>query len=487
MLPDFPFVYDEYDMPMNTRALPSDRLIEVTASYREELDQKSLTLAGDHRYYCRAAPGTEPMQWEAIGYLLPILARHYPDRYTLQTVGNRLRWTNLLLGTDACLTMGDVASLPLVDHQGTPLPDPACRPLDWLARQVQEDLILISGDTARGTPMVAGNLCFGASWCLDDKLGKSFLGIHDEVPQFAARIGRPADLVMRRLKEERPIGRLNWSIATTTTRNMAPRLAHLTISSRRGITGANAGDRCFLRLEWQTLSRLPHTGGILFTIHTTIRPLVEVIADPERLRLLTGAIKGLPRPTLEYKGMAGYRDALVDYLEARCRAAAGNPPTTAARLWRSNDGQAEPSTAAPYERERPQDRGGRRTSLDTGEPAGTAPMPAYVWDEGDGEPFTFDPAHVLEGEPRAHIRWARRSKPDQPWYQAGRLFMVPCTVRMICEGFQTFLIEDGEAVVTIDDEESIRCGAGDVISLPRDSVSIWRITRPLRCFFTYSK
>lgn len=478
MLPDFPFVYPEYDMPMNTRALPSDRVIEVTASYRKELDQKSLTLAGDHRYYCRAAPGTEPMQWEAIAYLLPILARHYPDHFTLETIGNRLHWTNHLLGTDACVTVGDEASLPLVDHQGTPLPDPACRPLDWLARQVQEDLILIGGDAKQGTPMVAGSLCFGASWCLDDKLGKSFLAIHDEVPQFAARIGRPADLVMQRLKEERPIGRLNWSIATTATRNMAPRLAHLTIPSRRGITGVNASERCFLRLEWQTLSRLPYTRGILFTIHTTIRPLVEVIADPERLRLLAGAIKGMPRPTLEYKGMAGYRDALVDYLEARCREAAGNPPSTAARLWRSNDGQAEPSAVAPYERERLQD---------PGEPVGAVPRPAQRGAEGNDEPFTFDPAQVLEGEPHARVQWVRRSEPDQPWYQVGRLFIAPCTVRMICEGFQTFLIEEGEMMVTIDDGESQTYGAGDVISPPRDSVSIWRITRPLRCFFTYSK
>ncbi|MGH2388769.1 MAG: heme-dependent oxidative N-demethylase family protein, partial [Chloroflexota bacterium] len=301
---NFPFVYDEYDMPMNTRALPSDRVIEVTSSYGEELDQKSAILGDDHHYYCRAAPGTESMQWEAIGYLLPILARHYPDHFVLETAGNRLRWTNHLLGTEACLTMGDGASLPVTDHRRTALPDPACRPLDWLARQVQEDLILMRGDAERGTPMAAGSLCFGASWCLDDKLGKSFLGIHDEVPQFAARIGRPADLVMQRLKEGRPVGGLNWSIATTPMRNMAPRLAHLVVPTRRGITGVNAGERCFLRLEWQTLSRLPRTKGILFTIHTTIRPLAEVIADPERLRLLTGAVKGLPRPTLEYKGMA---------------------------------------------------------------------------------------------------------------------------------------------------------------------------------------
>src|SRR6185312_8299011 len=123
----------------------------------------------------------------------------------------------------------------------------------------------------------------------------------------------------------------------------APRLIYQALKTRRGITGVNAGERCFLRLEWQTLSRLPTTNGILFTIHTSIRPLVQVIDDPERLRRLAAVVKGIPRPTREYKGMAGYYDALVDYLEARCREAAGLPATTAGRLWRKSDVAGKPT------------------------------------------------------------------------------------------------------------------------------------------------
>ena len=122
-----------------------------------------------------------------------------------------------------------------------------------------------------------------------------------------------------------------------------------------------------------------------------------------------------------------------------------------------------------------------------GESGGEGASPARAWDESDGEPFPFDPAHVLEGEPLARVQWARRSEPEQPWYWAGRLFIAPCTVRMICEGFQTFLIEDGEVVVTHDEGTPETVGVGGVISPPRDSVSVWRITRALRCFFTYSK
>ncbi len=491
MLPDFPFAYDEFDMPMNTRALISDRLIEVTAPYREELDQKSAILAGDQRYYCQAAANTAAMQWETVTLLLPMLARHYPEHFVLETTGQHLRWTNRLLGTKACLTPGDQDSIPKVDHLGVPSRTRAGRVLDWLARQVQEDLILMSGEAALGTPLVAGSLCFGGSWSLDDKMGKSFLAIHHEVPHFDARIGRSADPAMQPPKEGRPIGRSNWSIASTDIRNMAPRLVYRALKTRRGITGTNAGERCFLRLEWQTLSRLPNSRAILFTIHTSIRPLVQVIEDPERLRRLTAVVKGIPRPTREYKGMAGYYDALVDYLEARCREAAGQPATTAGRLWRTHTGSAELTTPPPAEAGPAGDAGrhpptnsipatGRSGSFGAADSSDARDIEGF-------EPFHFDPAHVLAGEPRARVQWIRRSGLNEPWYQVGRLRIEPSTVRMICDGFQAFLIEQGEVLVTVDQGEPQRFQTGEVISPPRDSVALWQVIRPLRCFFTYGK
>jgi hypothetical protein len=50
-------------------------------------------------------------------------------------------------------------------------------------------------------------------------MGKSVLAIHQEAPRFGPGIGRPADLVMQRLKAGRPTSRLNWSITTTNRLN----------------------------------------------------------------------------------------------------------------------------------------------------------------------------------------------------------------------------------------------------------------------------
>lgn len=297
------FDRDVFDLSMNMRALKDNRLIEVDGErYHRELAEKEAILAGDYRYYCQLPPGTEAMQWETIELLLPAMARHYPEHFTLAIEGDRWRWTNRPLGVATPFRLGDAATLPLP-------------PLDWLSRQVQEDLCLMDG-RAEGTPLVAGHLCFAAGWCLDEMMGKSFLAIHGAVPLFAERIGQPANALMERLKAGRPVGRFNWSITGSDRLNLSPAAVTGRNDFTATMTAADAGDRCFLRSEWQTLSRLPRTGAILFTIHTSRDPLAAVRERPEQAARLAGLLRTMPAAIRVYKGLGPETfEAIVAYLE----------------------------------------------------------------------------------------------------------------------------------------------------------------------------
>jgi hypothetical protein len=296
---------------MGTRALGDAPLLVVEPTrYRAELALKATILAGDARYYCQAPPATLPLQWETLGLLLPELARHYPQHFDLATDGAEWVWTNRLLGTRTTFRPDDAASLP---HA----------PLDWLGRQVHEDLLLLDG-TAPGTPLVAGHLCFAAGWCLDDKMGQSFLAIHGPVPTFAQAIGRPADLLMQRLKPGHPAWRTGWAITTTADLNRAPRVAHRWCHLAREITPATAGERLHLRFERQTFSRLPATGGVLFTIHTYQAPLAEAVATPEQARRLASLLRTMPPAVRAYKGLPPLLDAALAYLDGRGQSAASS-------------------------------------------------------------------------------------------------------------------------------------------------------------------
>jgi hypothetical protein len=304
MLPYFPFEGESYAMAMDTRPISPDSLIEVDDRYGREVAHKAAILASDERAYVQALPGTEAAAWETLTLLLPNMARHHPRHVALRIEGERWHWTNRLLGATTAFTPGDPASLPRP-------------PLNWLGRQVQEDLLLLDG-RAPGTPLVAGHLCFAAGWCLDDTLGHPFLTIHDPVPGFGESIGRPADLLMQRLKPGRPVGRVNWSLALDDELNHAP-----AVLQRRPppppITPDTAGDRLFLRLERQTLSRLPATGAVLFTIHTYVAPLGGELRDRDRLDRFAAVMRTLPPPMRDYKGITPYYEALLTYLERRRR------------------------------------------------------------------------------------------------------------------------------------------------------------------------
>ena len=309
-LPYFPLQSDDYEMPMNAQAGVS-RLIEVEKEkFAEEVALKNEILASDLDYYFQCPPEASPIAWEALELLLPHLSETLPAYFNLETSGDLWIWRNYLLRTATEFIPGEADSLPL-------------HPLDWLGRELQEDLILMSQNERGESICAAGHLCFGSAWSIGEKIGKSFLETHDPVPEFRERIGAPSDLLMRRLKPERSVSRLNWSVTSASQLNLAPKLSEEWRRASFEITAENIGERLFFRVERQTLTRLPRTQGVLFTIHTYVNPIEDVICDPLRLRRLTSVLRGYPDALKAYKGMSPYFDTLLNYLETRLANSSG--------------------------------------------------------------------------------------------------------------------------------------------------------------------
>ncbi len=304
MLPYFPLLKDKYEMAMDVRGGVMS-LIEVEEDkFAAQVAMKQEIVASDALYYMQCPADAEALAWEALEILLPDMAEHLAQYFALERQGGAWTWTNRLLGTMDTFQFGEADTLP-------------CSPLAWIGRQIQEDLILMRAGAEGEAILCAGLLCFGAGWCLEDKMRRPFLQIHDPVPGFREHIGTPADLLMRRLKPHRSVGRLNWSITSTDQLNLAPCLAAQWQMSRYGMTPDNVGRRVCFRVERQTLTRLPRTGGTLFTIRTYVNTLDEVIADPAHLHRLASVLRDYPDALKEYKGMTPYFDTLMAYLDAR--------------------------------------------------------------------------------------------------------------------------------------------------------------------------
>lgn len=299
MLPYFPLQQDIFKMVMGVQALNDERLVDVDeACYQDEISLKRGLLSAEYQQYVQALPGTSELQWDMLALLLPAMASAYPQHFTLSVQGRCWTWRNILLGEETSFVFGEDISLS---------------PLDWLGRQVQEDLLLLSGSTERAMPLVAGHLCFPNDWCLDDKMGKTFLGIHESVPLFAEHLGRSSRLLLERLKAGRPVWRVNWSIKATSRLNLLPRFSHEERQAHSALSLENIGERCFFRIERQTLSRLPTTNGILFTVHTYQTPLMEVANDVKYARRLASVVRTMPDELRIYKGIAPFVGLLLAY------------------------------------------------------------------------------------------------------------------------------------------------------------------------------
>jgi dimethylamine monooxygenase subunit A len=136
-------------------------------------------------------------------------------------------------------------------------------PLDWIGRQVQEDLVLLSSDTS--ATFVGGQLCFANGWAIDDRVGKSFLEIHSHTPGATMPSVHTGARFLATLKPGRTYWRMSWNFKLTDQLDMTTKhkAAYKTDFARRAprLTIADVGESVFIRIERQTFTRLHPSGG----------------------------------------------------------------------------------------------------------------------------------------------------------------------------------------------------------------------------------
>lgn len=154
---------------------------------------------------------------------------------------------------------------------------------------------------------VAGVVCSPSRWRLATKVGKDMLTVHQPVSQYAQHIGTPVDTLLRRLTVDRPLWRSNWTLEDHPALfQPEPPVAPL----------VDDPSRLWVRMERETLRRLPRTGGVLFTIRGFQQPLVDFIAkSDERARTMRALISRLPDDVARYKSILPYRERVLAWLD----------------------------------------------------------------------------------------------------------------------------------------------------------------------------
>ena len=159
-------------------------------------------------------------------------------------------------------------------------------------------------------------MCFPSTWVLADKFAKPIADVHAPVPGFGpgTRTASLIDRIFDNLKAGHPVQRCNWSIYEV------PDLHHpFSHSTHTRWTDTSGGffTGTWLRAERQTLTRLPKSGDVLFTIQIVVDPVSLLMTHPDRREIaarLKGHIEGLDADELAYKGISDHREVVLSEL-----------------------------------------------------------------------------------------------------------------------------------------------------------------------------
>ena len=268
---------------MGTRALGRSPWLLGGDDVPGQLDEKRCVLAAHHHEVVAALDGTEDAAAELLATVQAELAP--PDEPAPED------------GSRPCV--------PVTAGSG------AEGLLDAAGRLVAEDLCLLVERDGRWV-LGAGSLCFPSHWRLRDKLGLPLAQVHDPVPDYATDLADKVDRFLDRLRpgRERGVRRRNWTV------HHEPDLYAPDVPPPPDppVEPAEAPDRLWLRSERQTLTRLPDTGAIVFTIRTQQVRLGAVVSRPDLRRRLAEAVAAWPPHQVAYRGGEAIRRPLLAWL-----------------------------------------------------------------------------------------------------------------------------------------------------------------------------
>jgi hypothetical protein len=204
---------------------------------------------------------------------------------------------------------GQAEVLALVEATlGAGEPRPDLPPLYAAARRVADDLCLMEKRDGQWR-LGALSLSAGSFFTASDVIGKSLAELHGPVNGFSGRFLTRVQRIFEGLRPDLILERRNWTVLNAPelhTPSAAP------IRARIGeIAPAQAGGALHLRVERQTLRRLPQTAGALFTIRVWVAPLARVAEDPARLAAFAQAWRSAAPEFRAYKRLDLY-DHLVE-------------------------------------------------------------------------------------------------------------------------------------------------------------------------------
>ena len=267
--------------PINTK-----NWLEIDDNFKNENNLKKNLLSSRRHEVFQANDNSHSAQKELLKMVTEHLKKYHSEKYSFKDQNIFIKATG--------------ESINLLDSN-TP-------PIETASLLVQEDLILMMPKENKFY-LEAAVLTSPSHWSLVEKFSKNLIDLHEGVPGYEEKIGSRVDEIFNKLPSDRILERLNWSIYDS------PELFQ-PVGSKPEVTMKRKDIRdLHLRVERQTIRKLPDQGSIVFTVRVHVDPLLSISKEQDLLDDLNLAIANLPQEMKEYKAMDQIEKEVTDWIQ----------------------------------------------------------------------------------------------------------------------------------------------------------------------------
>ena len=159
----------------------------------------------------------------------------------------------------------------------------------------------------------AGVICSSLGWDVATKIGKKLGDIHEPIPDYKEKMTMSMDRFFSKMPTDAPIQRGSWGLEIGTPLFMPAGDPHEEFRSYQ--KSDLTIEECHLRVDWQTLRRLPLSAGIVFNFKAVYTPVTEFRDEPYIPSLLLKILKEGKKSIMEYKNTWHVEHVCIPALE----------------------------------------------------------------------------------------------------------------------------------------------------------------------------
>ena len=266
--------------------------MEVENTYVARIEERQQLFKEHGKNVLDYLPGSELACKELMEMCLQFYCARYPTYFSLSAEKKTFR--NTILDT-----ITDLKQM---------------HPLHVLLDNIPEDFAIVLRNEQDGMYYFrAGVICSSLGWNVGTKIGMQLREIHKPIPDYKEKMSFSMDRYFSKMPTSAPIQRGSWGLEVATPLYMPPGHPHekLRECQKEGLKI----EECHLRVDWQTLRRLPLSAAIVFNFKAVFTPVQEFRNEPFIPSLLLKIMKEGKKSLMEYKNTWHVEHVCVPELE----------------------------------------------------------------------------------------------------------------------------------------------------------------------------